>query len=542
MKKHILYLLIAALLLSFTGCGNSDGETKDPNAGVYTAVKANMSGFDVEVTDLFGTGFSIELKDNGKCYITVDGTGENGTWALGDKDVFTIKGGGMECSGTLKNGEIILENVLNSQTTLTLRRETKTDANDKKAGPAGYYTLYSMAQGDEGIDQAQILSLGLNSLYIQLNENGSGTTNIDDANEEITWVNGKIITSDGTFSFAVTDDKLELTLAEGVSYTFIRTAGGPTVIEEKPLVLPDTAGTLDEATGGLNRIEVPVITPPPEPTPPPIGTIAEAKADGYWYGVVFYEYYDGEDLIEIKMEDVWGSFLSCYGDYLEIYPNADMVFDPYGTELFSSMIWRDGSYFESNYMDEYGSWIADPYESSSGFPEDWEINNELGRENEFADDTSFNELVLFFSFISPTDENEYCDITFYLRPWGDRWEDTGLSFVPYTFDDYLSKIDAQQAAPELTGPGSSTNALMSETWAWLENIDYEMSGIEVTYAEVVEQLGGVEGVENPDGAYWGSVAYIWKDKYGTKLEISFQETTSGELAYSWGYLQGARLP
>ena len=105
--KKILSLMLAVLLLTLAlGC--SSGDDNDPNLGVYTAKTAEYGGFTLDVGQFFEKGFTIELKSGGKCKLTADGESANGKWTL-EGTKFHVKGGGIECDGTLENGVMSID-------------------------------------------------------------------------------------------------------------------------------------------------------------------------------------------------------------------------------------------------------------------------------------------------------------------------------------------------------------------------------------------------------------------------------------------------
>ena len=124
MKKIITVLAALILCLSLlAGCGGGGGaDSDDPNIGMWKATEGEMFGMTSPVEDFFGSGFTMELKAKGKCSLNVDGSKANGTWSL-DGDAFYVKGGGLECNGYLKNGKIVLEDVLGMGLNLVFEKE-----------------------------------------------------------------------------------------------------------------------------------------------------------------------------------------------------------------------------------------------------------------------------------------------------------------------------------------------------------------------------------------------------------------------------------
>lgn len=126
MKQKVLrvisIMLVMAMAISLlVGCGK-ENDDNDPNLGVYTAFTGSMSGFEIEIDDVYSGGFTIELKSKGKAHLEIDGSTGNGKWTL-DDDEFTISGGGFEGSGTLKDGVMILKDVMGSGLDITLVNE-----------------------------------------------------------------------------------------------------------------------------------------------------------------------------------------------------------------------------------------------------------------------------------------------------------------------------------------------------------------------------------------------------------------------------------
>ncbi len=174
----ILGVVIIALIL--VRLFNVPGKASDPNAGVYQAVSAEMWGIKVDVNEVFDGGFLIELKDNGKCRITVGTDAANGKWTL-DGEKFEVKGGGISCVGTLGNGLMVLENVLDSGILLTLQREKGADVSNPEsafvnngAASEGRYVITALETGETLLSLSELRASGLDGAYLLLNADGSG--------------------------------------------------------------------------------------------------------------------------------------------------------------------------------------------------------------------------------------------------------------------------------------------------------------------------------------------------------------------------------
>ena len=118
MRKLICILLVVLMTAALYACGSSE---PDPNAGVYKGTSAEMNGLAIGLQDLFGDDFSIELKNGGKAAFNYEGKSYSMKWTL-EGTTFHAKGGGAELDGTLADGVMTLENVLDSGVTITLER------------------------------------------------------------------------------------------------------------------------------------------------------------------------------------------------------------------------------------------------------------------------------------------------------------------------------------------------------------------------------------------------------------------------------------
>ena len=117
-KKLFCFFLIALLTVSMIGCGSSE---PDPNAGLYIGKTGELGGLAVDLADVFDSEFSIELMNGGKEKFNYDGDSYNIKWTL-DGTSFHAEGRGAELDGTLSDGVMVLENVLDSGLNITLER------------------------------------------------------------------------------------------------------------------------------------------------------------------------------------------------------------------------------------------------------------------------------------------------------------------------------------------------------------------------------------------------------------------------------------
>ncbi len=115
MKRLACLILALAIILALAACG---GEP-DPNAGVYKATTAEMSGISLDVNTVYEGGLSFELKDGGKAVMTMDGKDYNLRWKLDGEDL-TIIASDTELTGTLAEGTMVLD--MGSGITVTLVR------------------------------------------------------------------------------------------------------------------------------------------------------------------------------------------------------------------------------------------------------------------------------------------------------------------------------------------------------------------------------------------------------------------------------------
>ena len=256
MKRTAAILLALVMALSLIACtGSSDPKSSDPNLGLYEATTMEYMGFSVGVSDLFEQGFSIELKANGKCVLNADGKTANGKWTLDGRD-FTVKGGGLDCTGTLENGVILLQ--YDDDVTITLvngsyRAPTAvpTAQTEKQTEPAKTDPIEPNQQTKAGQQGAQTVSesnefwiteyeangmkyegdalktTGLDQTYLRLNDDHTGYLMMMGDGFEIGW-DEKNLTIAGVpmYSYEYLDaDTIRLSMYETILFTLKRKTG-----------------------------------------------------------------------------------------------------------------------------------------------------------------------------------------------------------------------------------------------------------------------------------------------------------------------------
>lgn len=122
MKKIFALILALGMLLSLAACGGTSAP--DPNAGLYEAKYGEASGIRVPIETMWEKGFSIELKSGGRGVVHVDGNDGNLKWTLEGTRLHIegvgLSARGLELDGTLRNGVMILQNVMDQGVDLRL--------------------------------------------------------------------------------------------------------------------------------------------------------------------------------------------------------------------------------------------------------------------------------------------------------------------------------------------------------------------------------------------------------------------------------------
>ena len=212
-KKIIMLTLSLLTILSLAACGGGSKASTDPNAGLYTAATVEMMGIEIDASTAFESGFTIELKDGGKCALVVDGKKANGKWTLSGTD-FTLKGGGIECSGTLEDGVMTLVDVMSMDITLTKEGVTLNQSDKSASVPAVSSSSSELVGVWEEVD--------IDNIYT-FNEDGTGSEYYDGDTWDMEWeLNGTTLTMD---FFDAGVEEYEIDFREGHLFVIDSTDG-----------------------------------------------------------------------------------------------------------------------------------------------------------------------------------------------------------------------------------------------------------------------------------------------------------------------------
>ena len=119
MKKALFFVLAVLLLFAVTGCDAAP----DPNAGLYRGYCAEAFGATVPVSTVLSETVSVELQDGGRGTFAYGEDRGTLRWTL-DGSAFSAElDSGESLTGTLHDGVLVLQNLLNTGATVTFVSE-----------------------------------------------------------------------------------------------------------------------------------------------------------------------------------------------------------------------------------------------------------------------------------------------------------------------------------------------------------------------------------------------------------------------------------
>ena len=219
-------VVLAALIYVFSAVNRGKPPAADSDVlGIYVLQKAETNGKTVDAGDLWKNGFTIELKARGRAELNVDGKTGGASWTL-EGSKFTIKGSGLDCSGTLKNGTLILRNVMNSGVKLYFTKDGATAPGNKNGLYGKYIAIRAEAFGVE----VPVDSMYTDGFSIELRAGGECTVKVNSNSAEGKWTldGDKVTVSLGTveMSGALSDGVMTLENVYGMGVTFFFSLDG----------------------------------------------------------------------------------------------------------------------------------------------------------------------------------------------------------------------------------------------------------------------------------------------------------------------------
>lgn len=418
---------VIAILASVLG-GKSN--SKDPNLGLYTANKAASGGLEIDISTMFPNGFTIELKDRGKCAMNVDGEKGTGKWTVDADGAFSLSGSGLECSGTLKNGVLILKDALGEGLDITFLKDgasdtgsaAKEETKDAEAGGTRYYKLVSLGEGDDAMTAEDLAPL---ANYVILYENNTGWVCLFDEAYKITWTDTSFEADGHTYSYTISGDIFTMDY-DGTPTTFKLSDETPPEPEEK------TEGSAAGSTGTTDSYSNETYA-----------TYADFWA-GDWYGWWI-------------MTECHGKYESNENDWWDCCAKITVTTDNKG----HIDIWdEDGSKSErlcsSDISLSSGTTSAGAMMSETGTFSDAAINHADWIVDPGADLMDYNHMITIDAkYTEPGNSDNYFEYTIYMRPWGMKWDDVEAkepSLLPYYYSNwYLPLLQSGSSMPDKIG-------------------------------------------------------------------------------------------
>ena len=554
--RRILYSILAFTMilsmLMLTAC-NDKGVSDDPNLGVWKATTGEMLGISIEVADMFGKGFTIELKAGGKCSLNVDGEKANGKWTLDGVEI-TVKGGGIDCEGRLENGKLTLEDVMGMGLTLIFEREGGYDGPITREGRSRetpsddatkFYVLESMSGGDMGDYSAEeyydlMESMGIERedalIYILMHTDGTVQMVSFGMLIEGTW-------EDGVFTFSMDGETMtmEYTTARN-TLTTTGDDGGKTVYtlsNDTPPKLPEATAWEDDDydTDDDALIDDPVSPDDSDNLDDDAGNTDDTANeypeylswwDGDWYGYWLVDstgsYYD-------FLEDgIW----DCYA---VIKTNADGTATVY--------LWDD--------EDELGTIEIQLHEAAGGimggatseegelfgYPighADWLIHPDI---------EDYENMIVIREKFEDSD-GDWFDYEIYLRPWGTLWNDVPEDSRPQDYDAWYvggnyyreNMLDALadstiSGEPVFIHPGAVNSGGSSTSSVELTFADFGTFSIGFpSNSEMEEDVWGDMVIKDSDGRYEVSYMFYYSEDSFDSAREDMKDYENGTSDYA----------
>ena len=414
----VVFLLMIIFTMISGSMRTGKPDPKDPNQGTWKIARATVNGSSMEVDSAFGSGFTIDLNNKGKCVVTVDGTKSYGTWTLSG-DALQLDCGGLTCSGTLKSDLLTLNDVHGQGVTLYFAKsgslaQTPTDSGDMTPTDTdvGIYVLESASDSEYTLSKEELALVDMEDFYIELRADGTGETYMEDF-VTFQWKDGSFyaLTDPDTPAMTYTREGDLLTIEfDGMTMVFKRS-------DTKPEIDP---ALLD---GGDDEYDIDGTDEPDPPYTYDDGNTYDDLGNTNWYGWFRMENYKNvpnRDYFDTDTYDCWG-YIGESDDgshYFEVYRDG-MPDDPVIT------MWV-------NVYDDHIEPILDGY--------DWVLDQNITESDAYKFNLyPYNDSISLFMYDYEGDDGTACAVSFYMRLDGTEWNEE-LEELPPRYEEYKAAL------------------------------------------------------------------------------------------------------
>ena len=404
----VVFLLMIIVTMISGSLRTGKPNAADPNQGTWKATRAETGGSTREIGTAFGSGFTLDLNDKGKCVATVAGTKAYGKWTLSG-DTLQLDCSGLTCTGTLKNGLITLTDVHGQGVTLYLVKEDTveqqpTDGSDKtQTTPTdtdvGIYVLESAFDDEYTLSKEELALVDMDAFYFELRADGTGETYMDEF-VSFQWRDGNLypLTDPNTPAMTYTREGDLLTIEyDGMTMIFKRS-------DTKPEIDPALLNGGDDFD-------------------PDDGNTYADLGNTSWYGWFRMENYKNvpnRDYFDTDTYDCWG-YIGESSDgrhYFEVYRDG-MPDDPVIT------MWV-------NVYDDHVEPILDGY--------DWVLDQNITKSDAYKFNLyPYNDCISLFMYDYEGADGSACAISFYMRLDGTEWNEE-LEELPPRYAEYKAAL------------------------------------------------------------------------------------------------------
>ena len=419
----VVFLLMIIVTMISGSLRTGKPNAADPNQGTWKATRAETGGSTREIGTAFGSGFTLDLHDKGKCVATVAGTKAYGKWTLSG-DTLQLDCSGLTCTGTLKNGLITLTDVHGQGVTLYLVKEDTVEQQPTDGGDmtqttptdtdVGIYVLESAFDDEYTLSKEELALVDMDAFYFELRADGTGETYMDEF-VSFQWRDGNLypLTDPNTPAMTYTREGDLLTIEyDGMTMIFKRSDTKPEI--DPALLNGGDDFDPDDGDG------------PNEPDPPYSYDDGNTYADlgnTSWYGWFRMENYKNvpnRDYFDTDTYDCWG-YIGESEDgshYFEVFrdgmPDAPVI-----------TMWV-------NVYDDHIEPILDDY--------DWVLGQNITESDAYKFNLyPYNDSISLFMYDYEGEDGTACAVSFYMRLDGTEWNEE-LEELPPRYEEYKAAL------------------------------------------------------------------------------------------------------